>query len=234
MAASDEEIGKLFRVRQTVLKMLSDRNYDVGGDDDEESGQTIDGFKARFLIEVNAAGGENNNNINRKKEYKINRQGMRISGKHRRDQSDMFVFFPEENRVGVKTIEKYIEFMHDSLKENKDTTAKCRGIVVVQTSLSSYAKDQLHKFPEIVMECFTESELVVNVTQHMLVPKHTLLSLDEKKELLLRYKLRETQLPRIQIADPLSRYFGLRRGDVMKIERVSETAGRYITYRLVV
>ena len=82
------------------------------------------------------------------------------------------------------------------------------------------------------LQIFHEDELCIDITKHTYVPKHILMTDDEKKELLARYRIKECQLPKIQRKDPVARYMGLKMGQVVKIIRASETAGKYITYRV--
>jgi len=135
-------------------------------------------------------------------------------------------FFPEDLKVGVKPVRRYCQRMKDEGVQ--------KAIIVVQQGMTPFARQALQEIPRYTLEQFTETELLVNITEHQLVPKHIVLTDSEKATLLARYKMKDTQLPRIQLRDPVARYFGLQRGNVVKIIRPSETAGRYVTYRLVV
>lgn len=197
---------RLFRVRKTCLEMLNDRGYLIGQDDLEE---TRDTFTQKFSEEPK-------------------RDDLTLLAPKQEDPTDqMFVFFPNEDKVGVKTVKTYAERM-----KSEGVT---RALMVVQANLTPFAKQAVGEMhSKYHMEVFQELELLINITRHVLVPKHMLLDAAEKKTLLDRYKVRDTQLPRIQHSDPVARYYGMQRGQVVRIVRPSETAGRYVTYRLCV
>ena len=107
-----------------------------------------------------------------------------------------------------------------------------RAVLVINGKFNNFARQTLADLSGLLtVEHFLENELLVDITEHELVPEHVVLSDDEKAALLARYKLKEAQLPRIQIGDPVARFYGMTRGQVVKIIRPSETAGRYVTYR---
>lgn len=74
----------------------------------------------------------------------------------------------------------------------------------------------------------------LDVGGHVLVPKHEVLSQEEAREVLERYKVALHQLPLIKSSDPAAKAIGAKPGDIVKITRRSPTAGRAIAYRYVV
>mmetsp|Transcript_13367 Transcript_13367/g.27412 ORF Transcript_13367/g.27412 Transcript_13367/m.27412 type:complete len:216 (+) Transcript_13367:254-901(+) len=137
----------------------------------------------------------------------------------------LMVFFPTDEKVGVKPIKQYTDFMTTSGAQN--------AIIVLRQGITTFAKQAVAELAAThTIEHFKESELLVDITTHHLVPLHILLTPTEKSDLLARYRLKDAQLPRIQPHDPVARYYGMRRGEVVKIVRPSETAGRYVTYRV--
>lgn len=208
------DITRLWRARRTVLEMLFDRGYAVLNND-EDMNQSLQFFTDDF------------------KSKGYNREQISILRQKREDPAQqIWVFFPEEKRgkaVGISVIT-------EKVKQLEATNVQA-AIFVLQTGLTTFAKNTIDKVSisaNCTIETFNENELLVNITHHVLVPRHELMSIDQKKALLRRYRLKESQLPRIQKGDPVARYYGLRHGDVVKITRPSETAGRYVTYRLCV
>ena len=135
----------------------------------------------------------------------------------------VWVEFHNDLSIGVKQMRAFAHHIRDHHFHT--------GILITRNAITTSALKVVPVVLPAVIENFQESDLLVNITLHELVPKHVPLSPQEKKNLLERYRLKETQLPRIQMADPVARYLGLKRGQVVKIIRKSETAGRYASYR---
>ncbi|EJN59447.1 DNA-directed RNA polymerase subunit H [Halogranum rubrum] len=76
---------------------------------------------------------------------------------------------------------------------------------------------------------------MVDVSQHNLVPEHTVLDEPERvEEVLEEYNVEKTNLPKIKRKDPALRDTDAEVGDVIEIVRDSRTTDQAVVYRLVV
>lgn len=150
-------IPRLYHIRKTVMRMLDDRSYLITKEDLE---QTLDAFKLKFAPEG------------------VLRRDQLTVLVRKKDQSEkIFVFFPDDPKLGVKPIRKYCDMM----KENSVS----RAIIVVQAGgMTPFARTALAEMaPKLILETFTDVELLVNITEH--VVRRPFHSAREKSECLV-------------------------------------------------
>ena len=200
---SESEIARLYKIKKTELQMLEARGYYV-------KNIPYESFKQSFKIE--------NGKI-----PILNFYGNKIND----ESSTIYVEYIIAEKIKTDDITQFCM----KLKEKNIPN----GIIIISGLISSMARQKLKETNDSKLfhiEIFEDKELIVNITEHELVPKHIILSDEEKQTLLKKYRLKESQLPKILTSDPVARFLGLVKGQVVKIIRASETAGRYITYRI--
>ncbi|ODV94992.1 hypothetical protein PACTADRAFT_50829 [Pachysolen tannophilus NRRL Y-2460] len=212
MEDTDRTVSKLWRAYKTVKEMVKDRGYFIT---QEEIDISLEEFRSNICDSMG---------IPQRKKMCFQAQPTAEALEKFEDLGALWVEFCEEPSVGVKTMRNFILHIND----RNFTT----GIFIYQSGITPSANKLIPSIEGASIETFEEGSLVVNITHHELVPKHIRLSKEEKKSLLERYRLKESQLPRIQKEDPVARYLGLKRGQVVKIIRRSETSGRYASYRI--
>ncbi|KAI9704601.1 MAG: DNA-directed RNA polymerases II 24 kDa polypeptide (RNA polymerase II subunit 5) [Bogoriella megaspora] len=222
IGGESRELYRMYRVWRTTREMLKDRGYELL---EEEVSIPFEEFRMKYS---DAQGATNRGGMafSAKPSDEMITKYQEPASKGKPETSNIgtvWVEFNGESNVGIKQIRN---FVHHIEQHNFHT-----GIFISAAAVTGAAQKIIPAVLPKIIEIFEEQDLLVNITKHELVPKHVLLSLEEKRALLHRYRLKETQLPRIQKDDPVARYLGLRRGQVVKIIRRSETAGRYASYR---
>jgi DNA-directed RNA polymerase subunit H len=72
------------------------------------------------------------------------------------------------------------------------------------------------------------------ISDHILVPKHEILSAEEAQKILDTFHIKSHQLPYIFSLDPAIRELGAKPGDIIKITRKSDVSGVVFYYRYVI
>ncbi len=82
-------------------------------------------------------------------------------------------------------------------------------------------------------EIFKTAELKINIVDHILVPKHIVLTQEESKLVLETYNAKKKDMPLISSSDPIARYYNMKSDDICKIERPSVMTCTTPFYRIV-
>ena len=115
----DAETYKLWRIRKTVMALCHDRGYLVTQD---ELDQTIDQFKAQFG--------------DKPSEKQPARSELIILVAHNDDPTDqMFVFFPDDAKIGIKTIRTYCKRMQEVCKAQNRAVLTILMVLLLQENM---------------------------------------------------------------------------------------------------
>ncbi|KAG7561162.1 RNA polymerase Rpb5 N-terminal [Arabidopsis thaliana x Arabidopsis arenosa] len=201
---SSEESHRYYLARQNALQMLRDRGYQVS---DEDINLSLHDFRAVY--------GERPD---------VDR--LRISAQHRSDSSKKVkvVFFG----TGMVKVNAIRSIAADVLSQETITGL----ILVLQSHVTKQALKAIELF-SFKVEIFQITDLLVNITKHSLKPQHRVLNDEEKTTLLKKFSIEEKQLPRISKKDAIVRYYGLEKGQVVKVNYRGELTESHVAYRCV-
>jgi len=130
---------------------------------------------------------------------------------------------PEEGTVGIAIVKNLYKIMEEKNIE--------KGMIITSGKYTHAARVNAKKNNiELLPKIFP----AFNIFKHELVPKHEILTLKEREQMLAQYKIQPYQLPQIKVSDPTVKAIGAKPGDILRIIRESPTAGTHIAYRYVV
>jgi DNA-directed RNA polymerase I, II, and III subunit RPABC1 len=106
-------------------------------------------------------------------------------------------------------------------------------VLIFKEKINNFNSKNIEEFKNINLQIFLMKELLFNISKHCLVPKHEVINdAQEINMLVAQYNLKsKLQFPTILKSDPMSRYLNIQTGNLVKITRISPSAGESILYR---
>lgn len=198
------ESHRYFLARRTSLEMLRDRGYHIPESEIQLT-----------LLEFRSIYGE-----------KPDLERLRISASLTSDPSKkILVVFCGTDALKLNVVRGiYNQIQNDNLHSL---------ILVLQSKMTAQAKQAIKEIFTFKVQLFQIADLLINITKHVLKPKHEILTPQEKEKLLRKYSVEEKQLPRMLETDAIAQYYGLEKGQVVKITYSGEVTDSHVTYRCI-
>jgi len=196
-------LSRLFRVKKVQLQMLQYRGYDISGEARLLT-DTIDEFERIYTAKALAEDGEFVKSMSAYYE--------------RPDGTDpIYVFYPSITQDSKQLSKSHLEPLY--LKMRPVATVQ-HYIIISGIPLSSGSRRNLMtELPNRRSEHFLYTDLGFFIPGHSLVPRHTLLTVEERNSFLREQRISMNELSTMSLLDPMARFIGAQEMDLVKIER---------------
>lgn len=212
----------LLNVKQVQIEMVSDRGYDISNDqymnieiNNKTPTQLRELFNFNYRLKSDPKKVLYVHYI-----YKVTKENKKQKGKMK-------------DTITKPYIEPYVNYLN--------TYDIYETILIVPVNLGKKAADYLTQFlisSKIKHQIFLEEELSYNPTKHIDVPKHILMNKQEADTLLQNLKINLSMMPIIKLNDPIIKYYGWSKGNIVKIYRhdtvISTLSEKSINYRIII
>lgn len=140
------------------------------------------------------------------------------------------IYFYNENKSFGK---KDLTTIYSKIK--KEIGEYIKLMIIINGKCIESIRNELNNIEFQNVEIFTQEQLQFNITKNYLVPKHILLTDDEKKEVYKKYNTTNNDVfQKIRKNDPVAQYYAMKKDDMCKIIRSSPSSGICVSYRVVV
>ncbi|ARF09488.1 DNA-directed RNA polymerase subunit 5 [Indivirus ILV1] len=142
----------------------------------------------------------------------------------------------EKQKIAVKLFMTKIASIskQSPISDFMNKHAAYHKIIIVKSINVKSAQHITSTFSET--ELFLEHDLMVNLVDCTFVPKYEVIDkdTDDFKNFCEIYLCKKRNIPKLFINDPMAKYYNLKKGDIVRIIRPSETSGYSSSYRIVV
>lgn len=141
-------------------------------------------------------------------------------------------FFSDIPKLNIGQFRQMLEYTKDYLEQLPSPTTDCTVLVFSKEGLTSSTKAAiLADHGNIHFESWVQADLMHNITKHVLFPPHVPLSPRSTQCLLNKYGTQPDKLLQMSSQDAAARYYGLKPGQVVRIERKVGLLPPCVVYR---
>ena len=142
----------------------------------------------------------------------------------------VLILFSEKGRMTENILQSYMTFAEENNYKHGTIVV---SLVEPSENVLAFVRDHNNDPKNSIFQIFEIRRLQYDITTHRRFPPHRIISKEELAALEKKFNITDpkNQLPWIDAEDPGAKWIGARSGDVIEIQRFSESAGNSLYHR---